>query len=157
MGGTIVALCECIGNSVADTEGTQRDRKRGKKSRPPVVVKAPSVLVLLPPPCFLRLFLILPSPASPPSLSLSVPPPVTASLPLPRLSDSFSTVASLYETPLRRWKQNNSSGPELHNGSGPFFSPIAHFSAHCSAPRRRGRERDGQMHAGPPRNRDREG
>lgn len=153
-----MALCECIGNSVADTEGTQRDRKRGKKSRPPVVVKAPSVLVLLPPPCSLRLFLILPSPAAPPSaFSLSVPPPVTASLPLLRLSDSFSTVASLYETPLRRWKQNNSSGPELHNGSGPFFSPIAHFSAHCSAPRQRERERDGEMHAGPPRNRDREG
>ena len=114
--------------------------------------------------CFLCLFLNLPSPAAPPStsscflslslslslcLSLLLSCPCDSSFPLPLwFSDSFSTVASLYEAPLRRWKQNNSSGPELHNGSGPFFSPIAHFSAHCSRrPRQRESERDGQMHA----------
>lgn len=92
--------------------GRQRDSKREKKSRP-LVVKAPS-RPLPPAVSLFRSFFF--------SLFLSFPLTLIHSAQLP-----------LYEAPLRRWKQNNSSGPELHNGSGPFFSPIVHFSAHCSA------------------------
>lgn len=106
--------------------GRQRDSKREKKSRP-LVVKAPSRSL----PSAVSLFF---APSFSLSLFLSVPLTLIHSAQLP-----------LYEAPLRRWKQNNSSGPELHNGSGPFFSPIAHFSAHCSARGgKRGREECGK-------------
>ena len=113
-----MALCKYMGEERRQTGrnviARQRDSKREKKKSRPLVVKAPSHPLPSAISLFRSFFFFLSF-----SLSLSLTLIHSAQLPL-------------YEAPLRRWKQNNSSGPELHNGSGPFFSPIAHFSAHCS-------------------------
>lgn len=63
------------------------------------------------------------------------------------LTELHSAQLPLYEAPLRRWKQNNSSGPELHNGSGPFFllshtfPRIVRWEKECGRERVRERER----------------
>jgi len=56
---------------------------------------------------------------------------------------------------LRRWKQNNSSGPELHNGSGPFFLLSHTFPRIVRWEKEKEREREGERER--EREREREG